>query len=392
MSGIASPTDAIAPSALGRSSVGYIVDVADDWRPVAEWGQGAGTVFQNPLWLSTWFGTLNGRQGVSPLLVTVRAPDGTLALRLPLVLRRMGRRRAIEFADLDLTDFNAPLLGPAAPTGPSEARALWRAVRRALPPADFIRLTKLPTRLGTRPNPLAMLPGAQASNVNGNLLRIGNDYDGWRRTLEKTVRKELERSWRVFTRDPDARFEMVRDLDRARVILTAMEQQQSDRLRTKGEAYALDDPDFADFYRALVENGLSNGYTMLSALTAGDEVVATLLGVRDAHGLVMVRISNAGGRWINCSPGRLVIERTLRELHAEGCRVFDFSIGNYDYKRRFGVEAVELVNVVQPLRIGGWPVFVRSLISRELRRHPRLEQKVRPWIEWVSAWTRRSPS
>ncbi len=108
-----------------------------------------------------------------------------------LVMRRIGPLRVIEFADLNLTDYNAPLLGPAAPRSRAEAIRLWRAVRRALPRADLIRLAKMEADQGQRPNPLTLLPGAVACALNGNVIRIDGDYDGWRRTgLEKTVRKE----------------------------------------------------------------------------------------------------------------------------------------------------------------------------------------------------------
>ena len=58
---------------------------------------------------------------------------------------------------------------------------------------------------------------------------------------------------------------------------------------------------------------------MVSALTVGEEVVATLLGVRNGPRYVMVRVSNAGDKWSACSPGRLVIERTMAAL-AQGRR------------------------------------------------------------------------
>ncbi len=37
------------------------------------------------------------------------------AALLPLIRHRQSSLRIVEFADLNLTDFNAPLLGPAAP-------------------------------------------------------------------------------------------------------------------------------------------------------------------------------------------------------------------------------------------------------------------------------------
>ena len=81
--------------------------------------------------------------------------------------------------------------------------------------ADLIRLRKIPVDLDGRPNPLALLDDAGPCSLNGNLVTTGDDYDAWRYTLEKTVRKELERSWRVFTRDPAAAFAIVTDKQRS---------------------------------------------------------------------------------------------------------------------------------------------------------------------------------
>ena len=151
------------------------------------------------------------------------------------------------------------------------------------------------------------------------------------------MRKELERSWRVFTRDPAAAFRIITDKDEALRVLSTMETQQGDRMQHLGLNFVLNDETYAAFYRNLVETNVANGYAVLSALTVGDEVVATLLGIRQGARYVMVRISNAGEKWSNCSPGRLIIERTMAALHKDGIRQFDFSIGNYAYKRRFGV-------------------------------------------------------
>ena len=363
----------------------FAVELASDWRDVAAPWEGAATPFQDATWLGTWYAALADRPGLTPLLVTARdAASGEVALRLPLVLRSEGRRRVIEFADLNLTDYNAPALGPAAPRDTAGARALWRAIRRALPRADLIRLTKIPATLGQRPNPLALLPGALPCALNGNVVRTGDDWDGWRRSLEKSVRKELERSWRVFTREPGTSFAVVTDPERAQAIVGAMEVQQETRMRAKGADYTLDDPDLARFYRDLVANGLANGSVVVSALMAGDEVVASLLGIRDANSYVMIRISNAAGRWTNCSPGRLIIERTMAALHEEGCRIFDFSIGNYDYKRRFGVEAVPLVDLTEAPGVAGWAAMARARLAGEFRKRPGLDRKVRSLVARLS--------
>jgi CelD/BcsL family acetyltransferase involved in cellulose biosynthesis len=91
----------------------------------------------------------------------------------------------------------------------------------------------------------------------------------------------------------------------------------------------------------------------------------------------MVRISNAGEKWSNCSPGRLIIERTMAALHKDGVREFDFSIGNYAYKRRFGVAPLPLVDITAALSWRGVPYVLRDRAARELRRHPWLATYVR---------------
>ena len=107
-------------------------------------------------------------------------------------------------------------------------------------------------------------------------------------------------------------------------------------MRHLGLNFSLNEQAYAAFYRNLVSENLGKGYVVLSTLTVGEEVVATLLGIRNDADYVMVRGSNAGEAWASCSPGRLIIERTMAALHEDGVRSFDFSTGNYAYKRRFG--------------------------------------------------------
>jgi CelD/BcsL family acetyltransferase involved in cellulose biosynthesis len=239
--------------------------------------------------------------------------------------------------------------------------------------ADLIRLRKIPVDLDGKPNPIVLLDAGGPCSLNGNLVTTGEDYDVWRYTLEKTVRKELERSWRVFTRDPAASFAIITDPDEALRILSTTEVQQGTRMQGLGRNYVLNDETSAAFYRNLVRDGVDNGYALVSALTAGNEVVATLLGIRTGSRYVMIRISNAGDKWSNCSPGRLIIERTMAALHRDGVREFDFSVGNYAYKRRFGVTRLPLIDVSAALSWRGWPYALRDRMVRAVRNYPRLD-------------------
>jgi CelD/BcsL family acetyltransferase involved in cellulose biosynthesis len=64
-------------------------------------------------------------------------------------------------------------------------------------------------------------------------------------------------------------------------------------------------------------------------------------------------------------------------LHGQGVRHFDLSIGNYDYKRRFGAKPLPLTDVSIALSWRGMPYALRDRTAQGLRRYPRLAERVR---------------
>ena len=362
----------IAPLAVA----GFVARMTDyraqDWQPAP----GQATIFQRADWLTPFYDAVAAHQPNAPALVAeVHDAAGALAFRLPLLLRK-GPLRRIEFADLNMTDFNGPLLGPAAPVTAEAAKRAFAALQVALPPHDVLNLMKMPGRIGERPNPLLLARPGLTSAVNGNLL-LTQDWNSFHHGLEKEVRKELERSWRVFSRIEDTCYRHITDADEALAMLETIERVQKDRIGQLGEVYGMDAPVTADFQRRLLRQGVASGYACLTALTAGDEMVAALVGVRDGQTYLMIRLVHVQGAWKRVSPGRLLIHRTLMQMHEEGYRRFDFSIGNYPYKRRFGPVRTPLYDIVQAGSPLGTLALLRAQGAALLRRHPRAHETMR---------------
>jgi CelD/BcsL family acetyltransferase involved in cellulose biosynthesis len=307
----------------------------------------AATLFQRPGWLSSWYATVATAQKAEPLLVEVFVRDsGAHVMTLPLVRTEGNGLRRIEFADLGVTDYNAPILGQAAPSLREGAALLWQQIRKALPESDLIHFRKMPVSLKGRPNPLALLPGTHPSTCPGFSIAIPDDWELYLRSLAKKFRKELGRSLRLFETAGDTRFCRIENVEQAERVLRVMREQQRNRLEEKGYECALDEESYNRFYASLVAGGLKDGAVVLTALMAGDEPVAALLGTTDGSSFAMVRLSHAGGDWLRIGLGRLIIERTMHELHGQGCRHFDFTIGDYPYKLGFGVEPSPLLDLV----------------------------------------------
>jgi CelD/BcsL family acetyltransferase involved in cellulose biosynthesis len=358
----------------------YRVSIGNDWSAANwPWRAGLSTPFQRGEWLTAFYDALSRHEpDMLPLIVRVTDGDGIPAFHLPLLCRGVGTLQVVEFADLNMTDFNAPLLGPASPRTPADAQEAWKAVKRALPSCDAVRFTKMPPMIGARPNPLCLAGGLLPAAANGNLLVTGEVWEEYNRSLERTVRKELERNWRVFNRSDDARFVPVTDPAQALTTLVEMEALQRVRMHDLGQSYGLDEPVTADFYRGLITEGFKTGYAVLTTLRGGQDFVAGLLGVYDGETYVMIRLVHRGtGEWSKISAGRLVVHKTMEWLHAQGCRHFDFSVGNYPYKRRFNPTRMPMFDRVEALSARGMPMMLKARGAGWLRARPQLRERVR---------------
>ena len=322
------------------STSGIAIDFVRDWRHVdSRLSAGLRTAFQHVYWLDAWYEAF---RDVAPLIAVISdvATGKDIAI-VPMISHIRRGIRIVEFADLGVSDNNAPILAlDAAPdAGATDAinRVLIDALRALPDRFDLLRLRKMPAQVGGKPNPLVSLGRIGSSSLNGNLVLMGDDYRDYQASIK---RLQMPRCWRVFSRHAGARFEIAADIARALELLDVMDVQQQARMQKLGSPFVLNDETHARFYREVVRRGVAEGYAMVSALVCDEGIVATALGVRHGATYVLLRISHASDSWSSCSPGLLVTERTMAALHAQGLRRFDLSIGNQDYKRRLGAARV----------------------------------------------------
>jgi CelD/BcsL family acetyltransferase involved in cellulose biosynthesis len=354
------------------STSGISVDFLRDWQQAASrLHAGHRTAFQHGYWLGAWYEAFHG---TAPLIAVISdVATGKDIAMVPMISRMRRGIRVVEFADLDISDNNAPILACDAPLDAADTRAISAALvdaLRTLPDRfDLLRLKKMPADVGGKPNPLVSLGRIGSCSVNGNLVLMGDDYADYRASLR---RLQLPRCWRVFTRLGSARFEIATDAERAREFLDVMDVQQEERMKQLGSPFVLNDDVHARFYREVARQGVAEGYAVVSALVCDKGIAATTLGVRYGATYFLLRISHTGRTWANFSPGLLATERTMEALHAQGVRRFDLSIGNQDYKRRLGAERTPLTNVSVALSWRGMPYAWRDHAAQGLRRYPRL--------------------
>jgi CelD/BcsL family acetyltransferase involved in cellulose biosynthesis len=355
----------------------FEVEITSSWGAIApRWmtlqGRGIGTPFQHAHWMATWYGAFGALPDIEPVLVAVNdARSARDVLLIPLVRRMVGSLRVIEFADLWSTDYNAPLIGDSAPSEPAECALLWDAVLEALPPADLVRFTKMPLAIGGKKNPLALLPDSHPSPTSGYVVRLPERWDDYIKSLKKDMQSLLRRRWKRFVEESNGSLRWVDREGDARRVLAVLQEQQIARLRHLGLSHVFDDPHHMRFYERHVIEGLAHGTAVMTALVAGEEIIATFLAVADGRCCTLIRSSQHNGeKWLKLGPGKLIIERSMHALHQRGYRYFDLSIGDSPYKHDFGVEPFPLAELEIALTWRAIPMLYRERTWANVKKNP----------------------
>src|SRR4051812_12813718 len=131
-----------------KSAFDVSIDNAFDFlsQEYAElFGGSAATAFQHPLWLDSIYTKLAPAAAAKPLIVVVRyRANGALAMVLPLLRVRRGPIWTVEFADLRVSDYLAPVCTAEVFSSLLQDDDACRQLRRLIGPFDLLRMSKLP--------------------------------------------------------------------------------------------------------------------------------------------------------------------------------------------------------------------------------------------------------
>ncbi len=339
---------------MGPQSSPLRIEVSSDIeavRPQWETLESFGSPFQCRAWLQPWYRIVAPHYGAKPLFVTVRDAETERPLMfMPLCQRRRHGLRTIEFPDLEVSDYNTPLMAPEFDPSAAEFAALWDEIRRALPRADLVRFDKVPECLSGRENPVARLGWTNRLDLSAWLLELPAtkaDYDAG--MLTKKARKETRRKRKhLCERVGELTLVDASTPEQGEELFAAL---RRERLARFGPGNLLERPCFREFYRAVIFDPWSP-FATLSALKAGDRILATLFAIHQRRHYLLIMHSFAP-ELESLSPGIVAIDEMIGRHIEAGDEGIDFTVGNEGYKRQFGVSETFLVGGFYPMSVLG---------------------------------------
>jgi CelD/BcsL family acetyltransferase involved in cellulose biosynthesis len=274
--------------------------------------------------------------------------------------------RIIEFADGGLSDYNAPLLAQDFMLSTRDMRGLWRRILRALPPADVVRLEKMPAAFAGGANPLQAIAETRPMSIDFWRVVLPKTRAEYEKRLTSTFLKELRRKNRRVDGHGKSAMVHAGDPQKALQVFDALAQMRTIRFQELGRDNVLAVPELRAFYEAVITENWTEGFTSLSALEVDGQIAATLFALRHAGTYYLLLSAFRNGEWKSASPGNVMLDRMTTHLIETGTGVFDYTIGNESYKRDFAAEPQSLLAADCPTSVLGWPVAMRRVLSHHV--------------------------
>jgi CelD/BcsL family acetyltransferase involved in cellulose biosynthesis len=332
------------------------------------------TAFQHPLWLDRLYGRVVPALGAEPLVITARqASDGRLAMVLPLLRRRRGTMRVIEFADLRVSDYVAPVCDAATFELILRDKLACEAVRKLLKPYDLLRIRKLCETV----LPLERLLGTSPRSslgMSAHAAKLYGPYSEWRNaSINPSYRKELDKKYRQLCRKGEVRFECSRDPEAIKAAFQAMRCYRENRFRDD----LLQKPDYFEFYLETALRGADAGFSRTYVLSLGGRPIAVVWGLAYRSQFLILMSGFDLAAFKSQSIGALTFSEVARDCIEKGDTTLDFTIGDESYKRLFGAQPTSMwmisaagspigsiVNIVAS-RMPGTLKLAKEIVNRE---------------------------
>ncbi|MBR0841187.1 GNAT family N-acetyltransferase [Bradyrhizobium liaoningense] len=307
----------------------------------------AATAFQHPLWLHSLYSRLASHAGATPLVVAVRQrATGALAMVLPLLRVRRGPIRTIEFADLRVSDYLAPVCSPGVFSQLLADESACADIRRLVRPFDLLRITKLPD--GRLPiESLLAAPRRMSMDTNAYATVLVAPFDQWRASaMDRSYQKELAKKYRQLQKKGALGFSCCDDSASVLDALDVMRKLRGPRFQSQGDGDLLQRPEYYDFYSDVALRGLGS-FVRLYAMKMDGEVIAAVLGLCHQGSFLVIMSAFDIAGYKSQSLGALMFEQVARDCIERGDQMLDFTIGDEPYKKLFGGQPSPMWAVTQ---------------------------------------------
>lgn len=273
--------------------------------------------------------------GAEPVIITGRVPgDATLVFLAPMLRRRYGPVPIVEFADLGVSDYCGPVIDCGFEAMIARDPDLQRSVLGVFGGFPLCRLQKVRDDSVIRTE-MFKTRNWTPSPLCAHAVPLYAPFTQWRKdVISSKFRRDLQRNRRSLSARSDFRFQEVTDPDAIKDAFFALRSMHEDRW----EDGQFCRPDFFEFYLDIAVRGQPVGLTRTYLTTCEGRAIAVDFCVVHQGRVALLLGGFDSEGFGQHSVGTLSMESAIEDSISRGDQVFDFTIGDEPYKKKFGTE------------------------------------------------------
>jgi CelD/BcsL family acetyltransferase involved in cellulose biosynthesis len=304
-------------------------------------------------WCTAWAET-HGH----PLAIVRGRFGAETAFILPLEIQRHNMVRSAQFIATRFTNINTGLFSADLWGGKSalDGADLVRSVQEALSGrADMVLLQNIPLEWRGNRHPLSALPADEHLNHTFQLPLLADFSSTINQLNGKRRRKKFRNQVRKVEATGSFEHVIARTPQEKREMLSQFFQQKAVRFKALGLPNVFQAPPTQDFFHKLLEaspEGPDTPLEMHGLLLHGQHEgkMAALAGLSRKGNHVICQFGSIDENILpEASPGELLFWLLIERACAQGAALFDFGVGDQEYKRRWCTQETVQHDILLPV-------------------------------------------
>lgn len=347
--------------------IGTMDAVRDDW--LALQADNRNSLHQGYDWCAAWVAT----HGYPLAIIRGRLGSET-AFLLPLEIQRHNMVRTAQFIATRYTNINTGLFSAALWDGTItlDAQEVARLLQEALSGlADLVSLQNIPLEWRGSRHPLAALPADEHLNHTFQL-PLSADFNATINQLNgKRRRKKFRNQVRKIEATGSFEHVIARSTDEKKDLLSQFFVQKAIRFKALGLPNVFQASETQAFFHRVLDGsqeGTDAPLEMHGLLLHGEHEgkIAALAGLSRKGDHVICQFGSIDESIIpEASPGELLFWLLIERACTEGAAMFDFGLGDQDYKRRWCTEETVQHDILLPVSaLGRFAAVAHRGVSR----------------------------
>lgn len=313
---------------------------------------GFAATFHDKAWYESWL-KASGKNTKIRILIGQIA--NTPVIVLPLFLHRSWGVTKASFIAGDVSDYNQPIFHKAFAERISSEffQAIWCKIGPMIEGADTLSLRKLLDDPGPGCGRAIWHPSRIESEASHHTDIYGNWEENQERFFGKSTQKSLSRKEKKISAAGEISYLDIRGKTARLNAVETLCRWKSHQLQKLGLSNPFISGEFQQFLTEMVRTGDPNIYRIYGMYSGSVPLALTLMICNGDHWFLYQTAYTDEEAGKN-SPGMSLLREIMKRAHAEGCKAFDFGLGNEGYKKKYCDRHLTLYRSEIALSWKGW--------------------------------------